>query len=98
MTWGGFVVSGSRYFAYLIVMGCLLGVAAPGSLRGQGAARSLSQIAITVSDSTGGVVDGAVAVLTRGTVERRETSGLDGNVRFNNVEAGDWSLEIRKEG
>jgi iron complex outermembrane recepter protein len=57
-----------------------------------------SQLTITVRDSSGGVIDGAILVLSMGTAERRETTGVDGTARFSGLESGQWTLQIRKEG
>jgi iron complex outermembrane receptor protein len=56
------------------------------------------QVTITVRDSSDAVVDNAIVVLTMGTQERRGTTGVEGVVKFRNLQQGLWTAEIRKEG
>src|ERR1041385_2498640 len=53
---------------------------------------------VVVRDSSGGAVEGAIVVLTRGKTERRLTTPVDGVARFTGIERGEWTLEVRKEG
>jgi outer membrane receptor for ferric coprogen and ferric-rhodotorulic acid len=55
-------------------------------------------LTIAVTDSSGGVVEGAIVVLYMGTTERRATTGVDGTARFGEVAPGQWTAEVRKEG
>jgi iron complex outermembrane receptor protein len=55
-------------------------------------------VTIAVTDSSGGVVEGAIVVFYMGTTERRGTTGVDGNARFADVAPGQWTAEVRKEG
>jgi iron complex outermembrane receptor protein len=55
-------------------------------------------VTVAVKDPKGGTVDNAVVVLSMGTSERRGTTAVDGTVRFANIEAGNWALEVRREG
>jgi iron complex outermembrane receptor protein len=74
------------------VLVCTLGFVAPA------AAQSGRTDTVSVRDSTGGAVEGAIVVLTRGTTERRLTTTVDGQARFTNLEPGDWVVEVRKQG
>jgi iron complex outermembrane receptor protein len=55
-------------------------------------------VTVLVKDPVGATVDGAVVVISMGTTERRGTTAVDGSVRFTNIEAGSWSVEVRREG
>ena len=55
-------------------------------------------VTVVVKDPSGGTVDNAIVVLSLGTSERRGTTGVDGTVRFANIESGNWALEVRREG
>ncbi len=53
---------------------------------------------VVVRDSTGGAVEGAIVVITRGTTERRQTTPVDGTARFTGLDRAEWMVEVRKEG
>jgi iron complex outermembrane receptor protein len=56
------------------------------------------RVAVAVEDSSKGVIDGAVVVMSRGAVGRRAVTGGDGVARFNDLAEGEWVVEVRKEG
>jgi iron complex outermembrane recepter protein len=77
---------------------CLIALVLVFTLSAQAQIPESQQTMITVRDSSGGVIDNAIVVLTMRTQERRATTGTDGVARFNNLEPGGWTAEIRKEG
>jgi iron complex outermembrane recepter protein len=56
------------------------------------------RITVAVEDSSTGVIDGAVVIMSMGSVERRAVTGPDGIARFNDLVEGEWVVEVRKEG
>jgi iron complex outermembrane recepter protein len=55
-------------------------------------------VTVAVEDSTSGVIDGAIVVMSRGATERRAVTASDGVARFNDLVDGEWVVEVRKEG
>jgi iron complex outermembrane recepter protein len=91
-------MSRTRLFCLALSVAFLVVVSYPGFAVPQTQTSEAPQVAITVSDSSGGVVEGAVVILFRGTTERRATTGVDGSARFTGLEPGEWTAEVRKEG
>src|SRR5262245_62407706 len=56
------------------------------------------QLTVTVVDSTGATVADASVVATRGSDRRTATTGTDGVARVVNLDAGDWTVVVVREG
>jgi iron complex outermembrane receptor protein len=59
---------------------------------------SAADVTVTVFDTSGGAIEGAVVVLSAGGRELRATSKPDGVARFVAVQPGEWRMTVSREG
>jgi iron complex outermembrane receptor protein len=64
----------------------------------QGPPAASGQLVIVVADVTGARVASATVRVTRGRTVRNGVAGPDGTLRLDNLEPGDWTLTVTREG
>src|SRR5262245_37602762 len=57
-----------------------------------------TQLTITVTDPSGARVQSATITLNRGIQERTVTTGPDGTVELRDLQLGEWTLTVKKDG